>query len=59
MKITDSILIIISNYLRQHNIKMIRAPFEADPQLAYLYHKGIINAIITEDSDLLVYVFFE
>lgn len=36
---------------------MIFAPFEADSQLAYLYRNDIIDGIITEDSDLLVYVF--
>lgn len=33
----------------------IVAPYEADPQLAYLERKGIVDGIITEDSDLLVF----
>ena len=31
------------------------APYEADAQLAYLMKAGIAQAIISEDSDLLVY----
>lgn len=31
------------------------APYEADAQLAYLERAGIVDGIITEDSDLLVF----
>jgi len=31
------------------------APYEADPQLAYLEKRGLVDGIITEDSDLLVF----
>lgn len=31
------------------------APYEADAQLAYLERIGIVDGIITEDSDLLVF----
>jgi exonuclease-1 len=31
------------------------APYEADAQLAYLERIGIVNGVITEDSDLLVF----
>ncbi|KAK9927204.1 hypothetical protein M0R45_024400 [Rubus argutus] len=34
-------------------IKYIVAPYEADAQLTYLAVKGIIDAVITEDSDLI------
>ena len=30
-------------------------PYEADPQLAYLERAGLVDAILTEDSDLLVF----
>ncbi len=33
----------------------IVAPYEADPQLAYLERQGIVDGIITEDSDLLIF----
>jgi 5'-3' exonuclease len=41
--------------LRGRHIEYIVAPYEADAQLAYLDKKNIIAAIITEDSDLIVY----
>jgi 5'-3' exonuclease len=33
----------------------IVAPYEADPQLAYLERIGLVDGIISEDSDLLVF----
>jgi len=41
--------------LKYHNIEYVVAPFEADSQLAYLERKGIINGVLSEDSDLLVF----
>lgn len=31
------------------------APYEADSQMAFLEQRGIVQGIITEDSDLLVF----
>ncbi|KAI5192026.1 exonuclease 1 [Nematocida sp. AWRm77] len=36
-------------------IPHVTAPYEADPQLAYLEREGHIDYITTEDSDLIVY----
>jgi hypothetical protein len=41
--------------LRKLGITVIVAPYEADAQLAYLCHIGYCQAILTEDSDVLVY----
>ncbi|EXX59232.1 PIN domain-like protein [Rhizophagus irregularis DAOM 181602=DAOM 197198] len=41
--------------LRAENVEYVVAPYEADAQLAYLEKKKHIAAIITEDSDLLVF----
>jgi len=41
--------------LKNRGIKFIIAPYEADAQLAYLSRKGIVDIIITEDSDLLAF----
>ena len=41
--------------LQRHNVKYVVAPYEADAQLAYLERKGIIQGILSEDSDLLVF----
>ena len=37
------------------NIPVIVAPYEADAQLTYLVNKNIVDVIITEDSDLMVF----
>lgn len=41
--------------LRAENIPYVVAPYEADAQLAYLEQEGLIDGIISEDSDLLVF----
>ncbi|XP_001368520.1 exonuclease 1 isoform X1 [Monodelphis domestica] len=40
---------------RSQGVDCIVAPYEADAQLAYLNKTGIVDAIITEDSDLLAF----
>ncbi|NXC69454.1 EXO1 Exonuclease, partial [Anhinga anhinga] len=40
---------------RARGIDCIVAPYEADAQLAYLNKTGMVQAIITEDSDLLAF----
>jgi exonuclease-1 len=41
--------------LRAEGIDYVVAPYEADAQLCYLEREGIVDGIITEDSDLLVF----
>ncbi len=41
--------------LRRCNIDFVVAPYEADAQLAFLGCSGQVDAVITEDSDLLVF----
>ncbi|EPX70482.1 exonuclease I Exo1 [Schizosaccharomyces octosporus yFS286] len=41
--------------LKEHGILSIVAPYEADSQLVYLEKEKIIDGIITEDSDMLVF----
>lgn len=41
--------------LQNENIEYVVAPYEADAQLAYLERVGLIDGIVTEDSDLLVF----
>ena len=36
-------------------IKQVVAPFEADPQLAYMYYNSTIDVVLTCDSDLIFY----
>lgn len=41
--------------LTQNNIEFVVAPYEADPQMAYLCRIGAADAVLTEDSDLLLF----
>ncbi|EEA18979.1 exonuclease, putative [Talaromyces marneffei ATCC 18224] len=41
--------------LKRMKVQYVVAPYEADAQLVYLERQGIINGIISEDSDLLVF----
>ena len=41
--------------LRQAGVEYIVAPYEADAQMAWLALQGLVDAVITEDSDLLPY----
>ncbi|EIW78627.1 PIN domain-like protein [Coniophora puteana RWD-64-598 SS2] len=41
--------------LRAEAVPYVVAPYEADAQLAYLERTGLVDGIITEDSDLLVF----
>ena len=41
--------------LRRSRVELIVAPYEADAQLAYLSRSGLVDAVITEDSDCLPY----
>lgn len=42
-------------YCKLNGIRYIVAPFEADSQMVYLEQKNIVQGIISEDSDLLVF----
>ena len=41
--------------LKERGVEYLVAPYEADAQMAYLAINGDVHAVITEDSDLLVY----
>ena len=41
--------------LKKIGVQYIVAPYEADAQMVYLEKKGIIQGILSEDSDLLVF----
>jgi len=45
----------LSSMRLDQEIKYIVAPFEADAQLAYLYKQGLIDCVLTNDSDLIIY----
>jgi exonuclease-1 len=53
--ITSEVLAPLYAALRKSNVRFIVAPYEADAQLAYLCLHGVVDFVITEDSDLLAY----
>eukprot|EP00804_Cyclotella_cryptica_P030206 CCRYP_017961-RA/>CCRYP_017961-RA protein AED:0.19 eAED:0.19 QI:0/-1/0/1/-1/1/1/0/839 len=40
---------------KQAHISFLVAPYEADAQMARLAHTGVVDLVITEDSDILAY----
>lgn len=53
--ITPAMAKCIIDYCKVNSIQYIVAPFEADAQMVYLEKAGMIQGIISEDSDLLVF----
>ncbi|SCU80856.1 LAMI_0B03950g1_1 [Lachancea mirantina] len=53
--ITPEMAKCIIEYCQVQHIPYIVAPFEADAQMVYLEQNGIVDGIISEDSDLLVF----
>lgn len=53
--VTPEMARLVIEELKKAGIQYVVAPYEADSQLAYLEKKGIINGIVSEDSDLLVF----
>jgi exonuclease-1 len=52
---TSNLLLSLLQALKAEQVPYVVAPYEADAQLAYLEKEGIVDGIITEDSDLLVF----
>ena len=40
---------------RLPGVDVLRAPYEADAQLAFLARADLVHAVLTEDSDLVAY----
>ena len=53
--VTPEMAHIFIQALKQLKVQYVVAPYEADAQLAYLEKEGLVDGIITEDSDLIIY----
>ncbi|KAF2399835.1 PIN domain-like protein [Trichodelitschia bisporula] len=53
--VTPEMAALLIEELKRHGIPYIVAPYEADSQMAYMERNGFIDAILSEDSDLLVF----
>ena len=43
------------NALYTRNIEYMISPYESDSQISKLYNLGLVDYVITEDSDLVIY----
>ncbi|KAI7888797.1 PIN domain-like protein [Mucor mucedo] len=55
INITPEMVDKVIEALDEINVRHIVAPFEADSQMTYMFQKNQVQAVITEDSDLLVF----
>lgn len=53
--VTPEIAKTVIDYLIAENIKFVVSPYESDSQLVYLEKLKLVDGIISEDSDLLVF----
>ncbi|XP_055528821.1 exonuclease 1 isoform X2 [Wyeomyia smithii] len=53
--ITHEMALQLIQECRKRNVDCVVAPHEADAQLAFLNKKGIAQAVVTEDSDLMLF----
>ena len=53
--VTPEMALQLIDGLKKLGVQYVVAPYEADAQLAYLERQGIIQGILSEDSDLLVF----
>ena len=53
--VSPSMALQLIDGLKKLGVQYVVAPYEADAQLAYLERQGIIQGILSEDSDLLVF----
>ncbi|XP_042233541.1 exonuclease 1-like isoform X2 [Homarus americanus] len=53
--VTSEMAANVINACRARNVDVIVAPYEADAQLAYLNLSGVVQLVITEDSDLILF----
>ncbi len=53
--VNSNMICLLVHELKKNKIKFMFAPYEADAQLAYLQKNKIIDAVITEDSDSLLF----
>ena len=53
--VTPKMAAMFEDLLRRRGVPFIVAPFEADAQLAFLQTSGVVDFVLTEDSDMVPY----
>jgi exonuclease-1 len=52
VRVNENFVVDVINDCREMGVDVVRAPFEADPQIAVEVLKGVAYAALTEDNDL-------
>ncbi|KAL0212757.1 hypothetical protein RCL1_006383 [Eukaryota sp. TZLM3-RCL] len=55
VSISSTMVLNLVHILRLLQIPCIRAPYEADAQIAFLYKIGVVDGVLAEDSDFILY----
>ena len=55
IRVTGAMRGAVVQQLRQDKVRFVVAPYEADAQLQWLFKAKLVQAVITEDSDLAAY----
>ena len=45
----------VINALKELNVQYVVAPYEADAQMAFLSKQGLVDVVLSEDSDMIPY----
>ena len=45
----------VYEYFNDDKLMAFVAPYEADPQLAYMFYAGMTDIVVSSDSDMLLY----
>jgi exonuclease-1 len=53
--VTPEMAYILIQELKRCGIEYVVAPYEADAQMAFLDKMGAVSAIVTEDSDMILF----
>lgn len=53
--VTPEMAYILIQELKRCGIEYVVAPYEADAQMAFLDKIGAVSAIVTEDSDMILF----
>ncbi|KAL0221119.1 hypothetical protein RCL1_000973 [Eukaryota sp. TZLM3-RCL] len=55
VSISSTMVLNLVHILRLLQIPCICAPYEADTQIAFLYNIGVVDGVLAEDSDFIIY----
>ena len=54
-RIEKSLIYEVIDFLKFRNLEVLVAPYESDAQLAFLLRRGLVDYIMSEDSDMIAF----